>query len=70
MTKAIKELKIKNIEQESIDKISEDIEMSRAKKAKAIQTTSVTPITVPQIIQATVPQIVQVVSPPTPVRKV
>jgi len=59
MTKAITELKIKNIDQESIDKISEDIEMSRAKKANVIKPQTPTPIQVP------IQQIVQVVSPPT-----
>merc|ERR1712176_1333475 len=62
MTKAIKELKIKNIEQESIDKIREDIELTKAKKAKSIQSAS--PIAVP-VQTATVQQVVQVINPVT-----
>jgi hypothetical protein len=59
-SKAIYELNIKNIEQESIDKIREDIEISKYKKAQKMMAT-----------QQNVPtQMVQVITTSPPIRKV
>ena len=65
LTKAIKELKVKNIDQESIDKIREDIEVSRVKKAQALKA-QVTPIHTVQVQAVQPQQIVQVVTSPPP----